>query len=343
MSNTSLKFIPADFSEQEWTSLVATSPDYNLLQTWAYAEAKVATGPWEVVRGVILDDGREVGAAQTVIRFAPVFRGGLAWLNRGPMALVNKNDRPTLVSGMIEAIKVHFVNEWGLYLRVAPSLHEEELSNEALKLTTMKRAGVLGWASAKLDLTSHETDLRKALNAKWRGHLSKAERAGLTVRRGSDDGHFQEFYQLYTQMLLEKNLSTNLSAVFFETLQKFLPNDRKMEVFIAMDGAKILGSTLIAKYGSCCEYLATTTTPEGRRKNAGQLQLWTAILEMRAQGYRSFDLSGVDPLQTPKGILTFKQGVGAIPYRLAPELETFGGGIVNRAVRWKVQRSRLQG
>ncbi len=342
MSTSNYIFSPVEFSEQTWTALVVTSPHYNLLQTWAYAEAKAATGEWKIVRGVVLQDGHAVGAAQVLIRSLPVFRGGLAWLNRGPMVLDERTDRSGLVLSMITAIKSYFVDECGLYLRVAPYLIDEELDADTLDLMKMTQTDILGWASAKLDLQRPESEMRKSLKAKWRGHLSKAERSGLTVRHGSDDVLFQDFSRLYSQMLTDKNLATNLSAAFFGTLQEYMPQERKMEVFVAMDGSEVLGSTLIAKYGTCSEFLATTTTAVGRRKNAGQLLLWAAVLEMKAQGYSALDLSGADPKQTPKGILEFKQGLSATPYRLVRELESVGESIVNRVVQWLVNRNRLQ-
>jgi lipid II:glycine glycyltransferase (peptidoglycan interpeptide bridge formation enzyme) len=342
-------FTPSDFSERQWTSLVDTSSEYNLLQTWAYGAAKEVSGPWKAVRGTVTCEGLKIGAAQVMVRNLPVLRGGLAWLNRGPMILAEAKNtadtlgRVVLILEMIRAIRSHFVEEQKLYLRIAPSLFQNELELSTLDKLSMKPTDTLGWASAKLDLSCSDSDIRKALNGKWRGHLSKAERSGLTVRNGCDKALFQEFSQLHTKMVQDKNLSTNLNAAFFETLQNLMPDEQKMEMFVVMDGPTILGSTLIAKYGSSCEYLATTTTPEGRRKNAGQLLLWAAILEMKTQGYKNLDLSGVDPEQTPKGILAFKQGVNAVPYRLAQELDTTDGGFLSHLVKWKVQQSRLQG
>ena len=60
-------------------------------------------------------------------------------------------------------------------------------------------------------------------------------------------------------------------------------------------------------------------------------------------GYLFLDLGGVDPWLTPKGILTFKQGVGGQPYRLAPELDALPAGIIGSTLRWWVQRNRLSG
>ena len=206
----------------------------------------------------------------------------------------------------------------------------------------MKNTQVLGWASARLDLMRSEEDLRFSLNGKWRGHLSRAERNKINIRHGCDEKIFAEFIQLYGQMLEEKKLKTNLDCNFFSTLYKLQSKDEKMEVFLAEDEREILGASLIAKYGSYSEYIATSTSFNGRRKHVGQMLLWGSLLEMKKRGFSFFDLSGVDPKQTPKGILVFKQGLKADSYRLVPELEAIGGSKVNRIVQWIIKKYKLK-
>ena len=74
--------------------------------------------------------------------------------------------------------------------------------------------------------------------------------------------------------------------------------------------------------------------------NAGQLLLWRAVAAMKEHGGRGFDLGGLDVDLTPPGIYRFKDGLGGVPYRLAPELEALGGGLLGRLVRWRVRTAR---
>ena len=79
--------------------------------------------------------------------------------------------------------------------------------------------------------------------------------------------------------------------------------------------------------------------------NVGQLLLWQAVLTAKASGVTKFDVGGMDPELTPPGIFRFKQGIGAIPYGLAPEIEALPTGflkaLIARLVRWRVRRARL--
>ena len=63
----------------EWNDLISASRQINLIQSWEYGEAKALTSPWQVERGVISDNNQVIGAAQTMIRRAPVGNGGMAW------------------------------------------------------------------------------------------------------------------------------------------------------------------------------------------------------------------------------------------------------------------------
>ena len=76
----------------------------------------------------------------------------------------------------------------------------------------------------------------------------------------------------------------------------------------------------------------------------GQLLLWQALLTAKAAGAQKFDVGGMDAELTPPGIFRFKQGIGAIPYGLAPEIEALPSGLIAnilaRMVRWRVRSAR---
>ena len=97
-----------------------------------------------------------------------------------------------------------------------------------------------------------------------------------------------------------------------------------------------VGSILIARYASRCEYLAGNAA--GQRAGSGQLLLWRAIVEMKRQGCTTFDLGGMDPERTPKGIYDFKAGVNAVPYRLPNEIEGDDRTLMQKMVRLHVTR-----
>lgn len=329
----------SDIAAEDWNRAAAASAHFNFLQTWEYGEAKSQTGPWRVERGKILHDGVDAGLAQALIRRAPFGMGGLVWINRGPLPILGSHDNPTAIADMIAALREHYVTERKFYFRVAPVSEVGAMELEELKRRGMVRTDTLGWASAKLDLTLSLSDLRKSLKAKWRGHLNKGEREIDSVRSGAELETFHVFLDQHQEFAAARNFATSVDTAFFKALYAETPSTFKPEAFIAYASNRVIGSILIVKYGNVCEYLAGNTTPEGRKLNAGQLLLWQSITAMKAQGFAQMDLSGMDPLQTPKGIFQFKEGLNGSPYRLENELEC-ATGLTAKLIGWRTARAR---
>ena len=323
-----------DFSADEWNRLAGGLSGFSLMQCWEWGEAKARTGPWRVERGTLGHDGHAVGAFQALVRTSPGgLPGGLAWINRAPLWRTGGGAAP--LSAMLGALRRHYAEERGLYLRLAPAQGESEPEDGGLA-----PAGVEGWASAVLDLSQPAQDLRLGLHQKWRNALNKAERSGLEVRTGRDEGLFAEFLDGYRHMTRERGFPTSVTPELLAALQTVLPAERRMETFIATHGGATAGAVLIVRHGDTAEYLAGTVAEAGRVVNAGQLLLWRAVVAMQEQGVRRFDLGGLDARLTPPGIHRFKDGLGGVPYRLAPELEALGGGLLGRLVRWRVRAAR---
>lgn len=323
-----------------WDELLAGFRDLSLMQCWAYGEAKAQGGSWHVERGVLLDGERPVAIFQALIRKLPIVAGGLAWINRGPLWRPRDGAADP---GRLAAILTEIVRHYrarGLYVRIAPAAAEPLAPSDGLRDAGLADTGTPGWASAVLDLTQPVDVLRRGLEQKWRNSLVKAERAGLDVRSGSDDGIFRTFLDAHARHLEERKFETTVTVSFLETLQSLMPEDRKLEALIATQGDVSVASLLLASYGGTAEYLAGSVAPEGRPINAGQLLLWRAVEHAKARGFREFDVGGLDSDLTPRGIYHFKAGLGGMPYRLAPEIESADSGLVQRLVRWRVQRAR---
>jgi lipid II:glycine glycyltransferase (peptidoglycan interpeptide bridge formation enzyme) len=311
------RFVPLTIGAEEWDRRIARYPDLSLVQTGAYGEARAAQGEWRVERGMIERDGREVAAAQALVRTLPVVGGGLAWIGRGPLGAD---------AASLDAVRRHFVEERGLYLRVAPPVASPIMA-QGFRATES-----LGWASAVVDLAQDLTALRAGLEQKWRNGLNKAERSGAVVERSS----VADFVAEYREFVAARGFATSVTPELLTALDRNMP----LLAYRAHRESVPLGSALIARYGDCAEYLAGTLLEAGREHNAGQMLLWRAVMEMKGRGLKRFDVGGMDEALTPKGIYDFKSGLGGTPYRHANELEADDGGMRARVVRWRVQRAR---
>jgi lipid II:glycine glycyltransferase (peptidoglycan interpeptide bridge formation enzyme) len=326
--------------ESDWSELYGSFRDQSLLQTAGYANAKAALGPWRVERSLFTKDEDVVGCVQALVRSLPVIGGGLVWINRGPLWRPVEGKPKASFAELVDVLRHHYVDSQGFYVRIAPPVEVEYLPDEQYRKSGgTAAAGMPGWASAALDLSVSLETLRAGLKGKWRGHLNKAERSGLEIKAGAGS-EFETFLEAHTKFTETHNFETSVTTEFLAAFQSCLPDHLKLYAFLAYSSGYLVGSILIAKYGATCEYLAGNSTDQGRRLNVGQLLVWRAISTMHDQGFKRFDVSGMDPEITPKGIYDFKEGLGGTPYRLAPELELGGDSLRGRLVRWRVNRAR---
>jgi hypothetical protein len=327
-----------NFAGDDWDHLTKPLSGLNLMQSWPYAEAKAKSGPWRIERGLFWNEDDIVGAFQAMVRpLVAGLPGGLVWINRGP--LLKKGTGKTdarLFQDMMAALFDHYAKSRSMYLRLAPPQGCENISPPSC----MKETPTPGWASAGLDLNQPQETLRAGLAQKWRNCLNKAERLGVEVRSGGD--LLAPFLEQYRLMLQSYGFQTTVTPQLLKDLYEASPVGGKPEVFMAYLDNAPLAFVFVAVYGGDCEYLAGGTTQEGRRINAGQKTLFHSALSMKEKGFQRFDLGGMDEDLTPSGIYHFKNGLGGAPYRLGNELESTGGGLLARLVRWRVGRARAQ-
>lgn len=315
----------SSMDQAAWEAALAGLDGANLLQSWAWGAAKAEEGGWTVERLEFGAGAAPTALAQVMIRRLPFGLGGLAWINRGPLMVSGQDPGP-----VFGALRRRYAGA-GLYLRVAPALGELTVP------VGFRPAGRLGWASAILDLTRPEDELRRALHGKWRNVLNKAEREGPSVD-GAEIG-LDGFLDGYGRFLREKSVPTTVTPHLLAALERHSLENLRPLAYVARRGDEVVGGVLLARYGRGAEYLAGFGTEAGRRLGAGQLLLWRGLIDARRRGARFLDLGGLDPDRTPAGIQDFKNGVRGIPYRLAEEVEALGPNPLARIVRSRVARS----
>jgi lipid II:glycine glycyltransferase (peptidoglycan interpeptide bridge formation enzyme) len=333
-----LELFPGYFDQAAWTELISELRPLTLTQTWEYAEAKAATGGWDVERCAIMEDDRVVGAAQAVLRRLPFSAGGLVFANRAPLWSPALVPNSAGLSSMFDLLHGYWARRPGTVLRIAPPLR----TDEAPKPFPVPRfsTGSAGWSSMEVDLALSVEELRREMKQKWRNCLYKAERSDAEVTIGTDEDLFGRFLGAYSTHLKEQRLTKSTTPELLRELQTLLPAERKLVVLEVVLGDEPVGWALIATYGEVAEYIASVTTPKGRSINAGQLLLWQAVYDARARGLKRFDLGGVDPAVKESGIAHFKAGLGGRHYRYVPEIEAHTGGLTARLIRWRIERTR---
>ena len=334
-----MKIVTRRFSRSEWNSVVEDFADLSLLQTWEYAEASSRTRALEVSRLLFEVDNNIVGAAQAFVRPIPFIGGGAVVINRGPLWQRNPAD-PSRLAAILAALRAYWVEQKGMYLRVSPAIKSGEVPESLFHGAGYRSAEFSRpWVSARLDLSQAPDLLRRSLRNNWAAALKKAAAAGITVECGIEEKLFEQVWNEFEQLHKEKAFHSTVTPAFLAAFQNIADKSHKLWSFAAEHNGRSLGGIALARYGSVCEYLVGAVNHEGKRLNAGQLLLWSAALNAKEEGYRWLDLGGMDPENTPKGILYFKAGLHAEPYSYAGDFEAYFPGLINKAIRSKLERS----
>ncbi|MHC8508774.1 MAG: GNAT family N-acetyltransferase [Rhodospirillales bacterium] len=336
-----VRLAPFTGGAAEWDKTCARFPDFCVTQSWAAAEARCAADPrWRPERLIFMRGGAVAGCAQVMLRRAPFGLGRLAWIARGPLfdAASDAENRFAVWRAAAAELRARYARGFGGYLRIAPPILADAAPGDSPpELPGFRVTAQAGWASASVDLTPPVDDLRAGLKGKWRNALSKAERAGAQVRAADDETAVRAFAEGHDAFMaaLGAHAGGSVTGAWINALAGAGGDVRVFEARLsgaAPDSAPdsppdspLAGRVMTVRTGARVEYLAGHTEPAGRDAGAGQMLLWAALAAAKDAGAQKFDLGGMDPVKTPKGVYDYKDGMQGAPYRMMNEIDACGG------------------
>lgn len=279
----------------------------NISQDWNYGTVKSRINNVLTLRYKITDNESVTAIFQLYIKrvkYFPLIK--LCYLNRGPLFVIEPTAE--LTTKVFKAIKYYFRWQSGYVLLLNPFI-DNSIENEGiLRKLKYRRLGKNEYSTAYVDLLLSEDDLRKKLNSKWRNQLSLSERKGVTVEVNLAEDYIKIILQKYKMMTSEKNfygLSENEILTLYDNFSK-----RSQFInLIAYDcEGLIVAFSIVLCYGDQAVYLIGWVDNNARRLNPSNLLLWSAIKYLKLNGYKIFDLGGLDEQNLP-GITKFKKGI----------------------------------
>lgn len=307
-----MDFIWNDLSVTDRDRLFAGIPKSNLLQSYPYAQMMRERRQMSTRFGRIEDEGETVGVMQIhEVRLGAFYH--VVTLDRGPLWLPGK-ESPSRRQAFVRIYADAFPKRLGRRRRFMPEWGQDSAAAEAIEQAGF-RLKAPGYQSIWADLRPDDEALRKSLKANWRGHLNKAERAGLSVDSGAGAANFNWLLNQYRTDRLQRRYR-GPSAGILRSLYKFCLPRNEVLLLLARDGAQPVAGVLIFRHGLAATYQMGWSGDAGRQKRAHQLLLWQAMLGLKADGVEWFDLGGIHP-QAAAGVTEFKQGLGGQPFQLA--------------------------
>jgi lipid II:glycine glycyltransferase (peptidoglycan interpeptide bridge formation enzyme) len=335
-----------------WNAFVEQARYGTFTQLWEWGSLKEAGGGWRCLRVCVGEPGRPVAGAQLLLRRVPVVGWSLAYAPRGP---IGQLDDATTRERLLAAFGELGRSERLATVRADPETGPQDGYGAALLAPPWRAArGIQAPWTRLVDLTRSEDELRGQMRSKHRQYVSKARRQGVVIERldGPDvdspaiRAALADFYRIVHLTARRTGFTMRLPAYYERAWQHFAPGGRCRLYFARQDGERVAtifhflcGMRAVEAWGGMVDSAGPT--------RANYLLKWHAMMELREEGYRTYDMWGI----ANTGIRQFKEGFGGdeVRYVGARELPVSKAGDI--AVRLAVGgygsvqrlRARLRG
>ena len=307
---------------EEWSGMLDGFEDANIYQSWSYGA--VRWGQKNLSHLVLKRDGDVVAMAQLRIVCPTRLNFGMAYLRWGPLCHRRGRELDAEVAmGMAKALREEYVRHRGLLLQILPNAfvatQRGALFQSAFHSFTQEASTPANlYRTFVLDLTPSLDQLRKNLDKKWRNQLTRSEKNGLTVIADTGTAAYGIFCRMYGQMLKRKAFETTVDVEEFERIQESLPESQRMRILICEKNGVPVAGIVASAMGESAIYLLGATSDDGLNSKGAYLLQWTMIQWLKENGFKSYDLGGIDPEGNP-GVYSFKKGFsGADVSQLSP-------------------------
>jgi hypothetical protein len=299
----------------EWSQMLDLFDDANLYQTWSYGGLR--WGEKNISHLVLKRAGEVLGLAQVRIVRPTRFKFGMAYLRWGPLyERRGKPPDPEVALHMARSLEEEYVGKRRLFLRILPnafagSPRAAVIQSAFCSFTPEPLVAGNTYRTFVLDLAPALEELRKKLDPKWRNKLSGSEKNNLKVIAGSGTDEYRTFCGIYNQMRKRKTFETTVDVEEFGRIQQNLPESHRMRILICEDKGVAVAGLVASAMGDSAIYLLGATSDDGLNSKGAYLLQWTLIKWLKENGFRWYDLGGIDPERNP-GVYHFKRGLSGL-------------------------------
>jgi lipid II:glycine glycyltransferase (peptidoglycan interpeptide bridge formation enzyme) len=317
---------PAD--RADWTDFVASRPEGDVLQSWAWGEAGAGERGEHWSRLLVADGGGHVRGVAQVLDRATAFGRTVLYVPHGPLWDRSGPDAAEVLARLLSGLKAHARARRGIVLKLDPRGSGDAVADAAVN-RVLRSTGV----PAAHDLqapTTRVIDLRAGDDpvAGWgkdaRAEARRAEREGTTVavdRRG-DPAVLDAFHALLAETAERQHFRIR-SRSFLDALAASLVARDDWFLALAEHDGRPLAGAIAPRTGDRAFYLyaASSRDPELARLRGPYAAMAGLQRALRVAGTASLDLWGVrepdDETVDPswEGFSLFKRRFGGDPLR----------------------------
>jgi len=291
----------------EWDRTIADFDEVCQEQLYAFAAARWPSVQHEPM--LFLLDGEVVGGSLMMVQPLPLRLGHIAVSKWGPMRKdISRPDAAAIHAGMVEALIADYADRRGHMISVLAwaAVTPVNAPYAYLEARGFKRGSALMFPSRYVvNLRLDDAAQRKSLHQKWRYHLNKSEKAGLSFEHAGPE-RLPEFDLLYTAMSDRKQFADHSAYDSVASLMT-LDDGLRPELFFVRHEGVVVAGALIFTAGDRAVYLYGATNDQALPLRAGYFMHWHIIRWLRDHTRAGwYDLGGTDGFQ---GLHQFKKGM----------------------------------
>ncbi len=303
----------ADFDhtgKHEWYEIMSRFRDANLYQSWSYD--MVRHNRQSVAHMILRKKDRLVAAAKVRVVRLHGTKVGIAYVMWGPMwRLAGGTDDMEVFRQAVRALRNELSCRGGLLLRLYPLAFQNE-DNETEQILYEEGYKFFDDGRNKqtliMDLDKPLEELRASLHQKWRNCLNRAEKNGLELISGEEDGLFEEVTKIYWEMVRRKGLDDISDINHLRNVQGDLPPSYKLKALLCRQKGELAAGAIFSAIGTTGVYLVGATSDTGLKTKGSYLIQWTFVKWLKQNGFLHYDLNGINPRTNP-GTYRFKCGL----------------------------------
>jgi lipid II:glycine glycyltransferase (peptidoglycan interpeptide bridge formation enzyme) len=245
---------------------------------------------WRAVRLVVSRADQIVAGAQLLIRPFSVF-GTLGYVTKGPVFAVDDPLLPELVINYLHQVAKSYHLQ---YLIVQPPNNGQALAAALPDRGFRSSPIAVGpTATVRIDLQPDLDQILAGMRKQTRRDIRHGLRQEMIGREGTDDD-LATFYRLLGATSERQNFLP-FSQQYFSKLWQLYRPPGYARLFLAEYNGEVVSAQLVLAFGDTV--IAKNSGWSGRYGNLGPNHVldWTTLEWAKAQGYRYYDLEGIDP------------------------------------------------
>lgn len=301
-----------NFTKEVWERYAGEFADYSIYQTWAYQQVRAENDGQEVSRAIV-KNGNDNVVTMCQVRIKCIRPLGLkiGYVQWGPLVRGYDGSLKCCIES-IKAFKKVYLGDKVNILRIVPNICNGEsgkqLSDIFISSGFQPAPTVTPYRTLMVRVDDNEEGIRKRLRKSFRRDLKKAEKAGIEIREGHDEGFCEILKGLYLTSLERKGFK-GLDMQEFVGPQRLLAPAEKMNIIVACFDGEPVSAFLESHLGDTSVVLLAASNEKGLACGASYLIWYRGVVSAFHAGMKWCDLGGIDPDDNPN-VYQFKSRMG---------------------------------